>query len=423
MATAEVNGLTLGYEVDRGRAAAVVITPGGRFTKESPGVRELAVGAGRPGQPGADLGPAELRRVRRVLRGQLPSRPCRPTRWVALLEHLDMTPGRDRGRSGGAPGVAARRARVIPRRRPAWPIWWISGGVYGLLSLATHYCGGSLAAAWTRRHGGGGRRCPSGPRSSAQPGEPAALPRPGPGDVHRHHGALDAGLLPARRASTSRGCPTPTPAPSTSRRSCSAAARATRTTPAPRRSRWPSCCRRPGWSSRRGATGSGSSARRSQDEGLFARWPAPGAAAPRVAGRERWAESAGPGAGSAPASRRRLGVVAVARGEGVLGTREPSARTKMKRELLEHVVEVVVDGRALDEPDLGKAPGHRRRGRRRRWWGRVRGSIRPCRCRLRMESATSSEPYPPGARDAWPPPRGRSGDTCSITPMMRASSR
>jgi len=27
-------------------------------------------------------------------------------------------------------------------------IWWISGGVYGLLTLAMHYCGGSLAAAW-----------------------------------------------------------------------------------------------------------------------------------------------------------------------------------------------------------------------------------------------------------------------------------
>jgi hypothetical protein len=28
-------------------------------------------------------------------------------------------------------------------------VWWISGGVYGLLTLAMHYCGGSLAAAWT----------------------------------------------------------------------------------------------------------------------------------------------------------------------------------------------------------------------------------------------------------------------------------
>jgi hypothetical protein len=30
-------------------------------------------------------------------------------------------------------------------------VWWISGGPYGLLTLATHYCGDSIAAAW--RHG------------------------------------------------------------------------------------------------------------------------------------------------------------------------------------------------------------------------------------------------------------------------------
>jgi hypothetical protein len=27
-------------------------------------------------------------------------------------------------------------------------LWWISGGPYGLLNLATHYCGDSVAAAW-----------------------------------------------------------------------------------------------------------------------------------------------------------------------------------------------------------------------------------------------------------------------------------
>lgn len=27
-------------------------------------------------------------------------------------------------------------------------LWWISGGVYGLMVLGVHYCGGSLAAAW-----------------------------------------------------------------------------------------------------------------------------------------------------------------------------------------------------------------------------------------------------------------------------------
>ena len=30
----------------------------------------------------------------------------------------------------------------------ALALWWISGGPYGLLSLATHYCGESIAAAW-----------------------------------------------------------------------------------------------------------------------------------------------------------------------------------------------------------------------------------------------------------------------------------
>jgi hypothetical protein len=27
-------------------------------------------------------------------------------------------------------------------------MWWISGGVYGLMSLGVHYCSGSLVAAW-----------------------------------------------------------------------------------------------------------------------------------------------------------------------------------------------------------------------------------------------------------------------------------
>ncbi len=52
-------------------------------------------------------------------------------------------------RLGRRPGVAADGLAPSRRRRPGWPIWWISGGVFGLLSLATHYCGGSLAAAWT----------------------------------------------------------------------------------------------------------------------------------------------------------------------------------------------------------------------------------------------------------------------------------
>ena len=68
-ATSEINGLSLAYEVIGESGQPWAITPGGRFTKESPGVRELAETLAAHGQQGADLGPAELRRVRRVLRG------------------------------------------------------------------------------------------------------------------------------------------------------------------------------------------------------------------------------------------------------------------------------------------------------------------------------------------------------------------
>jgi pimeloyl-ACP methyl ester carboxylesterase len=66
---------------------------------------------------------------------------------VGLLEHLEMTPAVITGGSGGA-----RVSLLAAKHRGAAAglgIWWISGGVYGLLTLAMHYCGGSLAAAWT----------------------------------------------------------------------------------------------------------------------------------------------------------------------------------------------------------------------------------------------------------------------------------
>ena len=67
---------------------------------------------------------------------------------AALLEHLDMVPAVIAGGSGGA-RVSLLTACRHRSAAAGLAIWWISGGVYGLLSLATHYCGGSLAAAWT----------------------------------------------------------------------------------------------------------------------------------------------------------------------------------------------------------------------------------------------------------------------------------
>ncbi len=145
MATATVNGLTLAYETI-GEGPPWVITPGGRFTKEEPGVRELAAELAaqgnrvliwdRPNCGASDVcfdGPSESAMQADAL--------------VGLLEHLDMTPAVIVGGSGGARVSLLAAAR--PGAASGLGIWWISGGVYGLLTLAMHYCGGSLAAAWT----------------------------------------------------------------------------------------------------------------------------------------------------------------------------------------------------------------------------------------------------------------------------------
>ena len=191
---------------------------------------------------------------------------------AALLEHLDMTPAVIAGGSGGA-RVSLLTASRHRADAAGLAIWWISGGVFGLLSLATHYCGGSLAAAWTD----GMEAVAALPEweevLERNPSNRQRFLDQDPADVHRDHGALDAGLLPARRRARARASPTPTRGHWTSRPWSSAAAPATSTTPAPRRRRWPGCCRRPGSSSRRGATASGSSARERSEEGLFARWP------------------------------------------------------------------------------------------------------------------------------------------------------
>src|SRR6516162_5528723 len=112
MATAKVDGLTLGYEVIGGDGQPWVITPGGRFTKEEPGIRELAEAL------------------------------------ASLLRHLGMAPAVIMGGSGGA-RVSLLTAANHPDVAAGLAVVWISGGVFGLMSLGVHYCAGSIKAAWT----------------------------------------------------------------------------------------------------------------------------------------------------------------------------------------------------------------------------------------------------------------------------------
>jgi pimeloyl-ACP methyl ester carboxylesterase len=145
MPAAEINGLSVEYDII-GAGPPWVITPGGRFSKDAPGVRELAqeLAAGgkqvliwdRPNTGASQvcfLGTSESEMQADVLAG--------------LLRRLDMAPAVIAGGSGGS-RVSLLAAARHPDVAAGVAVWWISGGPFGLISLGVHYCGDSIVAAW-----------------------------------------------------------------------------------------------------------------------------------------------------------------------------------------------------------------------------------------------------------------------------------
>ncbi len=176
MPVARINGLSVDYDVV-GTGQPWVITPGGRFSKDAPGVRELAqalAGGGkkvliwdRPNTGASQVcfsGPSESEMQSDVLGG--------------LLRHLDMTPAVIAGGSGDrgfaadrrpAPGCRGRGGRVVDQRgavradQPRRPL------------LRGFNCGG-LA----RRDGGGAGAAGVGRGAGSEPGQPAGVLGPEP---------------------------------------------------------------------------------------------------------------------------------------------------------------------------------------------------------------------------------------------------
>src|SRR5262245_1351733 len=135
MATATVNGLVLGYEVI-GDGRPWAITPGARDSKDSAGIRELATALAdrgnrvliwdRPNTGESDVcfeGASESAMQADAL--------------AALLAHLDMTPAVIAGGSGGS-RVSMLTAARHRDAAAGLAIWWITGGVMGLMSLGTY---------------------------------------------------------------------------------------------------------------------------------------------------------------------------------------------------------------------------------------------------------------------------------------------
>jgi pimeloyl-ACP methyl ester carboxylesterase len=147
MPSATVNGLEIAYDVI-GDGEPWALTPGGRFSKDVPGVRELAGELSRAGKKvlvwdRPNTGASEL-----SFDGESESA-MQADALAGLLRQLDMAPAVIAGGSGGA-RVSLLAADRHPDAARGVVVWWISGGVYGLMSLGVHYCGNSILVAWQK---------------------------------------------------------------------------------------------------------------------------------------------------------------------------------------------------------------------------------------------------------------------------------
>jgi pimeloyl-ACP methyl ester carboxylesterase len=145
MGRATVDGLSISYEII-GEGRPWAITPGGRFSKDYPGVRELAEALAREGNQvliwdRPNCGESDV-----CFTGSSESAMQADT-LAALLTHLDMTPAVIAGGSGGS-RVSMLTASSHREVASGLALWWISGGAFGLMSLGLHYCGQSLVKAW-----------------------------------------------------------------------------------------------------------------------------------------------------------------------------------------------------------------------------------------------------------------------------------
>lgn len=147
MATTSVNGLRISYEVigpEDGRPWA--LTPGGRESKDTAGIREMATALSilghrvliwdRPNTGASDVcfeGETESEMQADVL--------------AELLRSLDMTPAVIAGGSGGS-RISLLTAVRHPDVAAACAMWWITGGTVGLLATGTYYCSATIRTAW-----------------------------------------------------------------------------------------------------------------------------------------------------------------------------------------------------------------------------------------------------------------------------------
>jgi len=148
MPVAHLDDLEISYE-RIGEGQPWILTPGGRFTKEVGGLPEMARALADQGRQVVTWDRPNCGASSVVFRGRSESE-VQADALAALLRHLDLGPTVIAGGSGGARVSLLAGARH-PDVTAGVAMWWISGGVPGLLQLANYYGMPSADAAW---HGG-----------------------------------------------------------------------------------------------------------------------------------------------------------------------------------------------------------------------------------------------------------------------------
>jgi pimeloyl-ACP methyl ester carboxylesterase len=141
----DVNGIGIGYEIIGDGSKNAIITPGGRFSKETPGVRDLAENLAKQDYKVViwdrpNCGESDI-----CFEGETESILNADT-LVGLLRALDMAPALVIGGSAGS-RVSLIAAHRHPDAVRKLAVVWITGDAIGLSGLVGVYCGGIYAAA------------------------------------------------------------------------------------------------------------------------------------------------------------------------------------------------------------------------------------------------------------------------------------
>ena len=140
--------LRIGYEVIGDAGRPWILTPGGRFSRDYPGVRETAQALAASGNrvviwDRPNTGESDV-----LFAGSSESA-MQAAYLAALVEHLELAPAVIIGGSGGA-RVSLLAAANHTSVAAGVAVWWISGGIYGLTNIALTYGKPSIPTAWSK---------------------------------------------------------------------------------------------------------------------------------------------------------------------------------------------------------------------------------------------------------------------------------